>query len=315
MPYRRKRKRTYKRRTPYRMRMAAKRRAYRAKRARKYRVAINRLQGRTLSYRKIFKIPGTYKNQTIQYCVNNETEFNTYVQPSDFATDKVDVVTNLMFPTLFLGTNTNDSNIQQCFENTGNPPVIQDFVTFRKLFAWSRFKWIRVTLIPENYMAVSTGESTIGDTPTHPTLHVINDNGESALALGRNSQYSVDDARTLPKYAYTEHYFNKPHRFYINLVQRNDVISTGVRPYTSAKTWVPQGSANFAGVQLIPVDNFYYGFTNVPTGFKFAVKLEACVVGKQLRIADNVATFSVPSGVTPATNQEEKKPDKGGGAQ
>lgn len=317
MPYRRKRRRTYKKR-PYKKRRAARKRAYVAKKRRQRSYAMNRLKGRSLPYHRIFTLPGTSRNQTIQYSVINESEYNVYFEPNDFtASTKVDRVTNFIYPSFIGGVN---NNLQICFENLQTPPVMQDFVTLRKMFAWTRFKWIRVTLIPEDYQAVSTGEATIGDTPTHPTLCVINDNGEAAQTLGPDSNYSIDDARTLAKHSYSEHYFNRPHRFYVNSVQMNQLTGTSaaknIQPYASYKRWVgPSNNIGQDGTQLIPNDNFYYGFTNIPDGFKFAVKLEACVVAKHLRIADFPASFSTPANASPATNQEEKKPDKGGGAQ
>ena len=149
MPYGRRRRRTYKKR-PYKKRRAARKRAFVAKKRRQRAYAINRLSGRALSYRSIFKIPGTHRNQTIQYCVINESAYNGYIDPSTYAFSKVDNVTNFIYPAALSGI---QANLQITFENLGNPPPMQDFVTLRKLFAWTRFKWIRVTLIPEDYQA------------------------------------------------------------------------------------------------------------------------------------------------------------------
>lgn len=284
MPYRRRNRRKYKRRGV--KSRASRKRALVSKKRRQRRYAINRLKGRTMSFNRIFKLPGTSNNQTIQYCVIQESEFNFYKDPNVF--QHQDRLSNLL---QFTSDNQNSRNLQQCFENFGTPPVMQDFVTFRKLFAWTRFKWIRITLVPENYQAVSTGEATIGDTPTHPTLHVINDNGEASQTLGQANSYSVDDARSLAKHQYSEHYFNKPYRFYINLVQRNNTPDPKTPIYSSATRWCPIDASNDAlsGTSYIPNDNFYFGFSGVPAGFKYQVKIEACVIGKQLRIADNTA--------------------------
>jgi len=241
-------------------------------------------RGRVVPYARLYQTPYSNANQTLQITLVNEDDYDTYVEPSGYQFSKVDVLTNAIF-----FENIADRNLQQCFETIGTVPVMQDFRTLVDRFQWIRFKSIKVTLTPENYEGVG---GDIGQ-DSHPILHVINDNASAAIALSTGDNpspnYTVDAAQTLPKHQYTQYYFNKPLEFKINSVERNDGSSADKNsvPYSSYTRWTKTSGSNAAirGTTFIPNDNFYFGFTDVPTGWQFKVKLTAVVTCKNILLS------------------------------
>jgi len=125
-------------------------------------------KGRVVPFSKLYYTP-FIANQTIDYVIKNEDEFDVYTAPSGYQQDKVDVLTNAIFVE-----GVSDRNLQQCFETIGTIPPMNDFRTFITRFQWIRFKWIKVMLTPENYRGV--GDDLGQD--SHPILHVINERAE-----------------------------------------------------------------------------------------------------------------------------------------
>lgn len=264
-------------------RAAARRRYIRRKRYN----AIRRLQAKPLSFSRAITTPSC-GDQTISKVVINESNFDVSLGPAQYAITKDGNLTNLIY--YDPGAGTTQYNLQQCFEGL-TVPVVQDFNTLCKLFDWVRFEWIRITLIPDSYEASGPD---VGE-PEYPILHVINDNGTAAIGLSSGSPtstYTVDTAQTLPTHQYKQYYFNKPQRFYINMVERLPYDSGNVKgatQYSTAKAWLPTAvTGTFpSGTQYIPNDNFYFGFSQVPGNFSYKVKLEAKVKFKQINIAGN----------------------------
>lgn len=274
-----KRKRNYKPRQSRRASYISKRQYNRRKRYK----AVKRLQGKVIPFSKAISIPDC-SDTTISKIIINENEFDVSLGPSQYSQSKVGNLTNILYYEVG-GTNL-QYNLQQCFENL-TPPVIQDFHTMTKLFQWSRFEWIRVTLIPDSYEAAGPD---VGE-PEYPLLHVINDNASGVIGVNNTpgSSITIDVAQTLPNHQYKQYYFNKPIRFNINLVEKLNLQQNpkNVNMYSSATRWAPtMGGFSFnAGTEYIPNDNFYFGFSQVPANFSYKVKLEAKVKFKQMNIS------------------------------
>lgn len=237
------------------------------------------MKGKVIPYSRLYNVPVQY-NQTITKVVINDDAYDTYLEPSAYSFSKVSNVTNALF---FEGAA--DRNLQQCFEEIGQLTVVNDFVQLRKMFRWCRFKWIRITLTPMNYEAAGTNT---GD-PEHPILHVINDTGTSAIGLGVKANYTIEEAQSLPANAYSQHYFNKPLRFDISPYFRTTTMyNPENKSFGYMPTWTPTNLPGqfTGGTNYIPVDNFYFGFTDLPAGWTFKVKIEACVEARSIKLED-----------------------------
>jgi len=257
----------------------------RANRKKKKSRAKSRYQKRTPKFKtlnSLYRTPSAYQNQTIQKTVESSSLSNTrlYEQPSAFVPSKFNNVTNLLYQFTSLDPG-QTINLQQCFQTTTQvvPEAIPEFRRLVETFRYIRFKWIKVTLIPHMYEAAGpqTGQ------PEYPLLHYINDDGSASLGLGQQSNYPISACEALPDSQYGKVLFTKPVTFTINPVEK--LTPSKASPnYASYRRWIDTttGGLGDEGTVYIPNDSFYFGFTDIPTGWKFQTRIEACIVAKEI---------------------------------
>lgn len=232
---------------------------------------------KVVPYNKIWKTPSAWHNQTIQKICETNSVYQVNVVPTNA---KIGNLTNL-FPADSNGLQF--INLQQCFEEGaaagGTANYITEYVNLQAVFRYVRFKWIKVTLTPLRWEGAqpSVGEA------EHPIIHYINDDGSAANGLGNANTFTVAVAETLPAHQYGQRYFVEPLEFHISPVTKNPPDTTSPN-YYSYTTWAEAAIAN--GTSYVPNDNFYYGFTNVINGFRYAVKVTACIEAKDLLLSN-----------------------------
>lgn len=232
---------------------------------------LKNLAPRPLSWSTLYRTQNTLRDQTILKIVETKAERSVFygVDPS-----KINSVTNLFQ----LNSSGTLINLQQCFEigtDIGPSNYMPEYVNFAAAFRYVKFMWIKITLTPLKYDGTQPSISQ----DEHPTLHYINDDGSAALGLVPSNTYTIAKAETLPSRQYGTRYFNQPYEFKISTVTKNATDKGAPNAY-SMQTWCETAVAN--GTEYVPADNFYYGFSNVPANFKYAIKVRACVVGKDL---------------------------------
>ena len=233
---------------------------------------LKNLAPRPLSWSTLYRTQNTLRDQTILKIVETKADRSIYYSVDQA---KINNVTNLF---QLNSTGTPALNLQQCFEigtDIGGLNYIPEYVNFAAAFRYVKFMWIKVTLTPLKYDGT---QPSISD-DEHPTLHYINDDGSAALGLVPSNTYTIGKVETLPSRQYGTRYFNQPYEFTVSTISKNATDKNSPNAF-SMQTWCETAVAN--GTEYVPVDNFYYGFTNVPANFKYAIKVRACVVGKDL---------------------------------
>jgi hypothetical protein len=231
---------------------------------------------KVVPFNKIWRTPSSWRNQTIQKICETNTAYQVNVVPT---AAKIGNVTNL-FPSD--GNGLQFINLQQCFEaNTaagGTANYITEYVNLATVFRYVRFKWIKVTLTPLRWEGAqpSVGEA------EHPIIHYINDDGSAAQGLGPSQSYAISIVETLPAHQYGQRYFVDPLEFHISPITKNPPDKESPN-YSSYGTW--SEAAVSQGTTYVPNDNFYYGFSNVINGFRYSVKVSACVECKDLLLS------------------------------
>jgi len=186
--------------------------------------------------------------------------------------------------------------------------VIANNPAFQKAcdaFGYVRFKWIKITLIPEKWTAATLASSTTLADGEKPELHWVNDDGTffrdiedtySAPSVSSVIKVPVDYARQYSKDQYKSRSFTKDMSFFLKLYQKEPYDSTV--NYTSASRWIRTSSANGDGTIMpalpyaqncrwIPRNNFLYGLTGarsdplVDNNFKWKEHISWCCVFKE----------------------------------
>jgi len=259
----RKRKRTYKSRRTKSMPHYRRRFKRRFKRQ-------DRSKARLVPWSRLYQVPNVRANQTIQKVVRTSDLIGFH----DPDATQIDNLTSFMWRVA--QTPPGQRSLRDCFTDpTGVFPGYEALIT---VFRSVRFKWIKVTLTPELYEEDTAGGAGDGN---YPVLHYINDNGTIAASLATTTPntITIEEAQTFSNRQYARLLFRKPVSFNINMVIKNSP-ATSTPNYSSGNTWATTARDN--GSTYVPISNFFYGFTEVPNGWKFKVQIQACVVCKDL---------------------------------
>jgi len=249
----------------------------------------------------LYKVPNAHRNQSVtQICEADVKASSLYVRADDAAMAKDNQLSNHLYHSL-ANPEIPLSNLQLCFRPSGNVATGVDIMpTFigeiQDQFALQRIKWIKVILTPQMYLGIGPS-SVSGNDSIHPILHYINDDGTSAKTLRPDglilSIMSIEDAQRLNGYG--QRFFDGPIEFKINPNERffpTNETQKQDKLYTSYRTWTrcgevdppSGGSSNNPASVYIPNDNFFFGFSNIPTDFKYTVNVIACVEYKHLKV-------------------------------
>lgn len=285
---------------PYRRNYRSRKRAVvRKKKNKKY---VSKTKGRVSRRGKRV----SYKtNPTIQHVFENTGTQREYRPVDNNAYNKQNFMTNT-FESGFA--NRNVSLKKLIYRNDAFQKAVSNF-------GYVRFKWVRITLIPEKWNA-STLQSSTGAELTDgekPELHWINDNGTFFRDVEKQYppdneivRIPIDFARQYSKSSYKSRLFTKNMKFYVKLYERQSYDS--VVPFTSASRWIRTNTgadADYAeNTQWIPDFNFFYGLSGANSdpalnqNFKWKEHVEFCCVFKEpdfriVPVANSMANLSL----------------------
>lgn len=231
----------------------------------------------------------SYKtNPTIQHVFENTGTQREYQPVHSNSLNKQNFMTNMF-----------ESGFQT--RNYSLKKIIWNNDAFQKAvanFGYVRFKWIRITLMPEKWNASTLQSSTSAELTDgeKPEIHWINDNGTFFRDVEKQYpetneivRIPIDVARQYSKDQYKSRNFTKNMKFYIKLYEKQPFDS--VVSYTSASRWIRTNSGDnsaFAeNTTWIPDFNFFYGLTGansdpaVNGNFKWKEHIEFCCVFKE----------------------------------
>lgn len=239
-------RRTYTRRTP-----RTRRRKPKAKR---------KTKGRR-TYRRRRK----FTDNTISVVLPNLNSEQAYFTP---IAEKVDSLTSTI---QYSDTQSRDGAFSYI---SGNAVALPAYENYASTFRYSRIKWLKITLIPEKWMAVTlTDQASGAEDGEKPRIHWINDNGDFALWQSANN-VSVQEAETFGNRLYKSRQFTKTMSFYVKPYYR---LGTAGSTYNSFARWTP----NYSTLPLFTTNtNLWFGFSNVPTGWKYKTIISACIAFK-----------------------------------
>lgn len=158
------------------------------------------------------------------------------------------------------------------------------FRDYTSMFRWMRVSRIKVKLIPETW----TASTTVGNADPNltdgekPSIHWINDDGSVGSVTG-SPNLSIPIADSYGKLVKKERLFTKPMTFSIKPYYRTTGTDAQLASpkYISSNQWRAVVSNSIVKGLVVPERNFYFGFTNVPDGFKYKTVVEFTVTFKQ----------------------------------
>ncbi len=258
---------------PYKSYTSSKRR-YKKYPTRKYakRKPVRKYKRKTPMYRKP-------KNNTIEIVLQNPESTQAYFTPltGTVSTEKIGSLSNY-----YQQSDTTGLQMSGAFQS--NP----EYLHYKDLFRYVRVSKVVVKLIPETWTASSPDEAgPLGIGGEKPKIHYINDSGQTAdwitsAPTVSNSSILLSTAESFGKTICKEKQFTKPCVFNIKPFWKQQPLGNGygtktVNGYVSCNSWVPTGTLLD---MTLPDGNFFFGFTNVPTGWKYRTEISYTVVFK-----------------------------------
>lgn len=203
-------------------------------------------------------------NDTIKYTIQNTSTQREYYPVIASKLDKMS--------TFFQNGAATEQTLASILRTNAN------YISFKTNFMYVRHPRIKVTLIPERWVATDSSNAD-GE---KPRIHWISDTGDVAAFKVGATSLSLQEAESIGKSKYHNAQFTKPFIFYIHMIERKVGGSSG-QAFDSANAWCPTVSGDSeTGVAYIPNQNLYIGFSNISnvSQFKYKTEIEYQIVFK-----------------------------------
>lgn len=242
MPYRKKQNNTYR---------SKQKNTYRSKQKNTY---------RPKQYKKKFTFRN--KNDTIKMTTMNEIAYRGYLTPDVLKVDNLtskfqidDVNPTKSFPL---------SNILQTYSTNR---------TFKDNFRYFRISRVYVKLIPELWIANNPDPASATGDGEKPRIHWMLDNGkiqnyiDPTFPTPTTSSIAINDAQDYGRAIYKSKQFTRPLTLSFAPMRFRQQDTT-----YSYNKWLPT-NATGDNLQLAGCYNLWYGFSNIPTGWKYKTEI------------------------------------------